>query len=259
MNSETTRTYFMWDDHELVDNYDMGTETATYAVSRKAFDEHMAFRNPPPLREGELYYTFKDEDHGFSAFVLDTHSHRSPVSTPDTKDSGKSMLGKVQLQELKAWMRSQSPETWKVIVSSVMWNDYGEEALENGEPYLDGWARYKIERQDIFNFIKSENMDNVLLLSADAHWSGVYYFEDEELYEFSVSPLASPPLEPPLVRTGAVLFQQKGREGVFGRLSFAPAGANVTFQLLATKQGEEQQGTEELYRVQISSTVRAGP
>jgi len=256
MASDTTRSYFMWDDHELQDNYDMGTETEIYAVAREAFDKHVAFRNPPPLREGELFYTLKDEDHGFSAFVLDTRSHRSPLSMPDTMGSGKSMLGIVQLQELKNWMSSLSPETWKVIVSSVMWNDYGEEALEDGEPYLDGWARYEIERQNVFDYIKSENIDNVLLLSADAHWSGVFYFEEEELYEFSVSPLASPPLEPPLVRTGAVLFQQKGREGVFGRLAFAPAGVNVTFQLLATKQGENQEVAEELYRVQISSTVQ---
>eukprot|EP00747_Dinoflagellata_sp_TGD_P170848 gnl/TRDRNA2_/TRDRNA2_203478_c0_seq1.p1 gnl/TRDRNA2_/TRDRNA2_203478_c0~~gnl/TRDRNA2_/TRDRNA2_203478_c0_seq1.p1 ORF type:complete len:379 (+),score=45.78 gnl/TRDRNA2_/TRDRNA2_203478_c0_seq1:53-1189(+) len=178
---------FMWDDHEIFDNYDLGPFTEAYRTSRHLFDQYVAWRNPSPRVSGELYYSDGLLAAGVSLFVLDARSHRSPLHSPG--GSSKTMVGRSQLSELKAWLLQTPGDTFKIICSPVMWNDQA-----GFQRFLDGWAYYKDERDDIFEFITANAIRNVVLISGDAHVSGVFYFKGHDIWEVSVSPLASPAL-----------------------------------------------------------------
>lgn len=183
------QVHFMWDDHEIYDNYDQGNATTKYTAAKQAFNEHVSWRNPPPRISDELYFNFTVGQGSASVFVLDARSFRSPLNMSDDSVNRKTMLGWMQLEELKSWLVETPQEQYKIIASSVMWNDQAGLA-----DYLDGWAHYRRERDELFQFIANNSVMNVVLISADAHWSGVFYFPQYGIHEFSVSPLAAPAL-----------------------------------------------------------------
>lgn len=221
---------FMWDDHEIVDNYDKGKMTQEYQVARKMFDKHITWRNPRPWRLGDMYYSLSDASAGVEVFVLDTRSYRSPKDMEDT--GSKSMLGATQLADVKRWLRDSPAERFKVIASSVMWNDQSVYATYEGKPVLDSWAFYKRERQELFDFVAQQWITNVVLISGDSHWSGAFYFKDTGIWEFSASPLAAPQLQAPS--------------------DFASSGLASTPDFIAEFNGDSSEFTGEFGLLQIS-------
>ena len=93
-------------------------------------------------------------------FVLDCISHRSPASAVD--DATKTMLGSQQKQWLKNRL-SASTATFKVIVSPKKTMPKG--SNEN----LDSWAVYTTERDEIFNYIRDNNITSAIWLTGDTH------------------------------------------------------------------------------------------
>ena len=209
-----------WDDHEITnDTYNEGAENhnegegdffVRKAAAKKAYFEWL------PIRENDGQKVFRDFSYGGLAdvIVLDTrHEDRSiqPTSMlqPDFNDL-RSLLG----EEQKAWLfdkLSSSTAKWKIVPQQVMiapFNvgfaaaDITDEAQVLGTEaiFLDIWDGYPAERQQIFNYIAEQNIDNVVILSGDIHSSfandltatPVFY----PLPDFSYLPVANPAYDP---------------------------------------------------------------
>lgn len=172
---------FVTDDHEILNDWDLGT-TAPYPAANLAFYSYGAGGNPstygprdPVKTPG--YFTFNIGDAAF--FAADTRRHRN--------DSLKTMLGSQQLSRIKEWLlHANATSTWKLILTSV--------PISANWKYQrqDTWTCCLDERRELFQFIKRNNIRNVLFLSGDRHIVGVTRFPQTlfpETIEFSVSPI----------------------------------------------------------------------
>jgi alkaline phosphatase D len=114
--------------------------------------------------------------------MLDGRFYRTnPHKKPPT------MLGPTQ----KAWLLAAlaaSNATFKVIASPVPWS------YKSKGKSLDTWNGYKQERAEIFDFLAHNNIEGVLLLSADRHRSDAWIIERSNgypLFEFESSRLTN--------------------------------------------------------------------
>jgi len=218
---------FMWDDHELFDNYREGQDHLYYPTARAAFERHLAHVfNPPPYRPGELYFIHRvpslPEATLAEFFVLDGRSHRS-------RDG---LLGEQQIQDLQNWLTKRSSVRWRFIVTSTMFAEVG------GGGGADNWSLYEKEKRRILDLICESKAEGLILLSGDAHHLTQVEHRSStpfgmcSVMEFSSSPLASVPLRPqrdPTSYTG----KDKGFDE---RVLFFESGANLyaTARLNAT-------------------------
>lgn len=200
-------TFSMWDDHDILNDWAQGSQ-APWSEARAAYWSWVGSRNPPPLGPSVNYFTFDVGQTSF--FILDVRSHRAPKSAPD--DARKSMLGAEQKAHLKEWLLA-SPARFKFIVSGVPWNDHQVVPLKEG----DGWDGFKSERKELFDYVRKNQIAGVVLLSADAHWPGVFRDERYGLYEFQLTPLASiaAPLPDGVLGAPDVIFA-RGQTNAFG-------------------------------------------
>eukprot|EP01124_Arcella_intermedia_P016751 TRINITY_DN2335_c0_g1_i1.p1 TRINITY_DN2335_c0_g1~~TRINITY_DN2335_c0_g1_i1.p1 ORF type:complete len:530 (-),score=114.31 TRINITY_DN2335_c0_g1_i1:52-1641(-) len=179
-------SFWMYDDHEIYNDYDSGPEHPFYALSMRYWSLFIGARNPEaPGRGEEVYYSFEYGNVGF--FVLDIRMYRSANWSPD--DGRKSMLGEKQKGALLGWLKEGAKEkVFKFIVSPVPWSSVIH--------FVDGWRSFLHEREEIFNFIKENGISGVVLLSADIHYPLLTNISGGWLKEYSVSPISSFPLFP---------------------------------------------------------------
>ncbi len=180
-----------WDDHEITnDAYNEGAENhdesegdffVRKAAAKQAYFEWL------PIRENDGQKVFRDFSYGNLAdvMVLDTrHEDRSiqPTSIlqPDFNDL-RSLLG----EEQKAWLLDKlgsSTAKWKIVPQQVMMAPFNLGFAANGlaitdidsiaaveSIFVDIWDGYAAERQQIFDFIQNEGIENVVVLSGDIH------------------------------------------------------------------------------------------
>eukprot|EP01130_Rhizamoeba_saxonica_P017617 TRINITY_DN857_c0_g1_i1.p1 TRINITY_DN857_c0_g1~~TRINITY_DN857_c0_g1_i1.p1 ORF type:complete len:454 (-),score=74.67 TRINITY_DN857_c0_g1_i1:1104-2465(-) len=162
---ENVPVYFMYDDHEIVNNWDKKQETP-YGIAIKAWNEYCGSCNPENPKN-QAWFTF---DRGLTSFfVLDVRGHRSP--TEQTDSSSKTMLGIVQLRALEDWLLEvKDTAVFKILISPVPWSGNIRDT--------DTWGRgYLNERNQIFEFIKSNNVNGVVLFSADRHYAAAFKLE----------------------------------------------------------------------------------
>jgi phosphodiesterase/alkaline phosphatase D-like protein len=198
-------TVMMWDDHEIRNDWSSGT-APPYPDARAAYDAYQGLRNPVPRVAGELYYSFRVGQADF--FVLDTRTHRGPNSATD--NASKTMLGATQKANLKAWL-SASTGTFKFLVSSVPWNNYGTTGS-------DSWRGFTTERTELFRYIRDSAISGVVLVSGDQHWSGAFHLTEVapySFYEFMPTPLATGARAAPAPAPGIVWLDRSGAQ-VFG-------------------------------------------
>ncbi len=172
----------IWDDHDFaLNNSDRRNPVKAQALEQ--FKRYWA--NPGyglPDQPG-VFFEFSHGDTDF--FMLDGRWSRDPNDKVDGPD--KTMLGAAQL----SWLRQRlaaSRATFKFLVSGGGWT------TAKG-PTGDGWSAFLHERDALFEFIRSERIAGVVLLSGDTHvgemnavpWSerGGYDF-----FELVSSPLA---------------------------------------------------------------------
>jgi alkaline phosphatase D len=172
-----TPFFAIWDDHEIVNDYD-GADAERYQAARTALQEYIGHANPAPRRSGALYYSFQVADVEF--FVLDTRSHRHRNGSAE--DSGKSMLGPEQKAELKSWLAS-SRAPFKIVLSSVPFHD-----LVPGRP--DDWNAFAAERTELLEYIRDRGIPGVVILSGDQHWSSAVQLAPYGVWELNATPLA---------------------------------------------------------------------
>ena len=164
--SSQTPIVAIWDDHD----YGQDNADSTYrykAEARKVFKESFPIY-PFQQEDGGLYYQFTVAD--VDIFVLDTRWHRSPMQ--DSDGDGKTMLGEEQLLWLLNGLK-QSTAPFKMIFSSVSFNDYGGDT-SSGTQGFDSWMGYKFERNRILSFIEENQIQGVLVFSGDQHYPSAH-------------------------------------------------------------------------------------
>ncbi|MEL6822411.1 MAG: alkaline phosphatase D family protein [Calditrichota bacterium] len=149
---------YMWDDHDYGHN-NSHRDSPGREAAQLTYREYVPHY---PLVEGDgnkpIYYTF---DVGRVHFILtDMRSERVKRTEPD--NAQKTMMGDVQ----KDWLKQQlllSPNYALVVwVNTVPW--IHEQADEQ-----DHWGGYTTEREEIAQFIKQNNISNLVMVSGDAH------------------------------------------------------------------------------------------
>jgi phosphodiesterase/alkaline phosphatase D-like protein len=180
----------MWDDHEILNNWDDRTADP-YAAASTAFDAYQGSHNPAPFRPGVKYYAFRAGPADF--FVTDDRTYRSQNSAPD--DSGKTMLGATQLADLESWLAT-STATFKFIVTSDPFADMN---CDLSTPNHDSWCGFRTERQKLFDFVASHDIRGVVAISGDHHWSGAFRGDNTtaKIYEFMPNPMGNEPATAP--------------------------------------------------------------
>jgi phosphodiesterase/alkaline phosphatase D-like protein len=183
----STPLVFIWDDHDYGPNNSDRTAPGRLQSGR-AYRECIP-HYPLPAREsnGAIYQAFSVNE--TRVVMTDLRSRRDPNKTPDSPE--KSMMGKEQL----AWFLDEireSAATHRLVIwgSSV---PYTAEKREGG----DHWGGFTHERRTIANFLKENEIENLLIVSGDAHsvlcnlGTGNNYsdYEGDGLFEVLTSPL----------------------------------------------------------------------
>ncbi len=148
---------YMWDDHDYGPNNSDSTAAGKMAA-RQTYQEYVPHY---PLVAGTdnvpIYFAFTV---GRVRFVVcDSRSARSPFSATD--NASKTMLG----TEQKAWFKQEllngvATHALIVWVNTLPWI---------GVTGDDGWHGYTNERAELANFIQSNNIKNLCMISGDAH------------------------------------------------------------------------------------------
>jgi len=210
--------YSIWDDHDfgVNDSYG-GPDKDIPSWKHEVLKVYENNTVNPYYANGKdrpgTWYNFSMGDVDF--FMLDTRYYRTP-STADEPN----MLSKEQMSWLKKKLKN-STASFKVIVSSIPWSDGAKDSMEGR---YDTWRGYPEERAEIFTFLTENNIDGVVLLSADRHRHDVWKHErkdDYSLYEFTSSRLTN--IHSHELRKGA-LFGYNEKCG-FGLLEFNTASS----------------------------------
>ncbi|MBT5927813.1 MAG: hypothetical protein HOH33_14470 [Verrucomicrobia bacterium] len=167
--------YGIWDDHDYGPN-DSDSTAEGQQISLQTFQSMWA--NPSygePDNPG-TYYQFSYGDIDF--FMLDDRYYRSPNSAKE--NGSKTMLGERQWQWLKQELK-QSKAKLKFIASGSEWQKNG---------HRDSWTSFKREQLGFFDWIDQENIEGVILLSGDRHFTGGYQI-NQRVIEITSGPLGS--------------------------------------------------------------------
>jgi alkaline phosphatase D len=168
---------------------------------------------------------FKQHYGGVDFFMLDGRYHRSPTSAPD--DANKTMLGSAQ----KAWLKRElraSRTPFKVLAIGSSWS--AAEEREDG----DSWGVFLTERNELFDFIRDENVSGVVCISGDTHMGELNCIPRSavggyDLYDLCSSPLAQIPAVKNLRQVPEVRVRDAWTRSVnVGLMRFAMRGATPT-------------------------------
>jgi len=172
----------IWDDHDFGLNNSDRTNPVRDA-SLAAFRNYWA--NPAYGQADDPGVYFQYAWGGVDFFMLDGRYNRAPNQDPDGPD--KTMLGRRQGEWLRESLRA-SRAPFKVLACGSGWSS------EDG-PTGDTWGAFPTERNALFDFIRDERIEGVLLISGDTHFGEVNCIPWSErggydLYDFVSSPLA---------------------------------------------------------------------
>jgi alkaline phosphatase D len=166
--------FVVWDDHEFANNsYRDGAENHNPAtqgdwLSRKdaalqAYKEWLPIREIDPDDKFKIYRKAKIGNLA-EIFFLDTRIiGRDNENDPDTPE--KRLLGEEQMQWLLDGL-GNSTSTWKILAQQVMMAP-----LVLGDIILnsDQWDGYSFERKRLFDFVNTNNIKNIVVLTGDIH------------------------------------------------------------------------------------------
>jgi phosphodiesterase/alkaline phosphatase D-like protein len=154
-----TPIVYTWDDHDFGGNNSDRTTASREAVQRVYRDYLPHYDLPAGADAGPIYQAFTIGRVRF--IVTDTRSGRDPAGNPDTPE--KSMLGQAQKDWFKAELLAAKESAALIVwVNSVPW-------IAQPEPGADHWGNYATERRELSDFIVANGIDNLVMLSGDAH------------------------------------------------------------------------------------------
>lgn len=191
-------TFFQWDDHEVVNNWSDAKDLASddryseknihllAARAGRAFHELTPIRYTP-AEPGRVYRKIA---YGplLDVFFLDLRSYRGPngASMEETLSPDARILGAEQLAWLKRALLN-SRATWKVIacdmpIGLIVWDNWkeqaGAEAVANGDHGAPKGR--ELEFADLLRFIKTADIDNIVWLTADVHYTAAHYYNPDK-------------------------------------------------------------------------------
>lgn len=243
---------YQWDDHEVVNNWypseilddDRYTVKSAALLAARA---NQAFREYLPIRSNgqDPERLFRTIHYGplLDVFVIDMRSYRAANGANDqTERSDETdFLGREQIRWLKQELLA-SNATWKVIASDmpiglIVFDDFiardSFENLANGDGVPLG---REFEMADLLRFIKNSEINNVVWITADVHYTAAHFYDPNEaefsdfapFYEFVSGPLNAGTFGPnELDNTFGpqVLYQNTPEEGTFN----LPPSAGLQF------------------------------
>ncbi|OBT40603.1 hypothetical protein VE00_08048 [Pseudogymnoascus sp. WSF 3629] len=196
------------DDHEIANDFDLNTEdheTSLYQTAIEPWNNYQGAVNPPVARKSSIYNRGRTDATYFeftqgpaTFFMMDTRRYRDLNAGLPANETGKSMLGNEQLQDLLAFLARPVPRgvRWKFVVSSVPFTKNWK--VNN----LDTWAGFLDERQKILKAMWDVGLKGgvgVVVLSGDRHEFASTAFPpplggkwplSATVHEFSTSPLS---------------------------------------------------------------------
>lgn len=216
-NAEVPQIW-QWDDHEVVNNWSDSKDLSAdsryteknvpmlIARATKAFNEYAPLR-PHDAEESERVYRRISYGKLLDVFVIDMRSYRGPnTANLQTQESAETaFLGAEQM----AWLQDelkQSKATWKVISADMpIGLNIGDgknadgtsrwEAIANGDHGPAAGRELEIAR--LLSFIKHEEINNLVWLTADVHYAAAHYYDPAKaafqdfapFWEFVAGPL----------------------------------------------------------------------
>lgn len=190
-----TPVFAVWDDHDFGTNDSWGTAAKlTPDWKLPVWQKYRNNWNNPYYGGGEdnpgVWTDFSLGDVDF--FMLDSRYYRT---APDNEEAD--MLGPVQLEWLLAKLKA-SEATFKIIASPVPWSfesKKGTQMTPSGPRPggMDTWLGFSDQRNRIFDFIVEEQIEGVVLISADRHRSDAWKigWKGYDFYEFESSKLTN--------------------------------------------------------------------
>ncbi|MBD2566953.1 alkaline phosphatase D family protein [Anabaena lutea] len=201
-----------WDDHEVRNNWYPGQilDDSRYTVkdvSLLASRAKQAFQEYNPIRfdvkDPERIYRAFNYGQLLEIFMLDKRSYRGKNSpnNQSVMSSETAFLGSSQLRWLKSKLKN-SKSTWKVIASDMPIGLVVRDGKANFENAANGDGKAlgrELELADLFRFIKDNNIQNVVWLTADVHYAASHYYDPNKaqftdfkpFWEFVAGPLNS--------------------------------------------------------------------
>lgn len=178
---------YIWDDHDYGPNNSDKTAPGRLESGRAYRECIPHYPMVASEQNGAIYQAFTVNNTRF--VVTDLRSMRNQNKKPDNEQ--KTMMGEEQLTWfLNEIMESSEKYPLVIWVSSV---PYTAEKKE-GE---DDWGGFSYERRVIANFVKENNIHNLMIVSGDAHCilynngaeNNYSDYEGEGLFEILASPL----------------------------------------------------------------------
>ncbi|MDD4363424.1 MAG: alkaline phosphatase D family protein [Atribacterota bacterium] len=219
--------YASWDDHDYFNNDLSGIPKGFTAADRKAVVKiwNENWNNPKNNNPGIYFNTHLGP---IEVIMLDSRSLRNN----NCRGEYGSYLGFDQFNWLKETLKN-SKALFKIISSGTMWSD----EITNGK---DSWGTWdKKAREDLFNFIETENISGVLLISGDRHGARGFYIPRPSgfaFYEFETGSLGGVPGPDAMAKnTNSQLFGYHGLDAIaFGEFTFNTETDTplVTFRLI---------------------------
>jgi alkaline phosphatase D len=172
----------VWDDHD----YGLNNHNKSNPIKESALEIFKQYWANPSYGLPDVPGVFFRYSYGqVDFFFVDDRYYRDADSDPDSPE--KTMLGTSQLSWLKTELEA-STAIFKVLVAGGGWNN----GKGVGE---DSWASFQRERNEIFDFIRDQEISGVIFLSGDTHvgelnvipWSETGGYD---YYDFGSSPLA---------------------------------------------------------------------
>jgi alkaline phosphatase D len=168
----------IWDDHD----YGPNDSDKTYTLRRPSLELFQSYwpNAEYPNPEDGVYHRLSLQH--TDVFMLDTRFNREPNNLVKPN---KELLGREQWQWLKSELLA-SRATFKIIVSSM-------QVLAEYHDY-ECWEIFPEQRQQLFDFLKDNEIEGVVLLSGDRHIGEVIVKQHLLSYpvtEFTASPLAA--------------------------------------------------------------------
>ena len=187
----------IWDDHEIVNNYDRRIFTTQPARSSAAYQAWFEYMPVWPISANRIHRELPWGSVG-SIFMLDGRQYRDPLSpnpplvgtselTSFEAQVGRTLLGDSQRQWLLDGLSdSQGAATWKVIgnpvmISPIRTTDLDTPEARAADPNLpkhaglyanssfDSWDGYVWERDVVLAHLADNSIDNTVFVTGDYH------------------------------------------------------------------------------------------
>jgi alkaline phosphatase D len=183
-----TAIYTQWDDHEVINDFGSPWKEWPNDPDRPGYPQLVSsgtralfLYNPIRRHPEEPQRIYRSFSWGadLDLFLVDARSYRSANDATDRPSNAKTALGKKQLEWLKKSLR-ESRATFKVISNDVpislptgsQPHLFGRDAFANGTTGdFSQRTGFESELVDFLTFLDRENIDNVVLLVTDVHFS----------------------------------------------------------------------------------------